>query len=79
MASSLMRIRKIEEVDVPDLAAMLKAAREADKRSLAEICRQVSVSPQYWYNLERGSVTTMSYETLRRIEEVLGVDFGVKL
>lgn len=79
MVNSSMRIRKVDELDVPDLAARLKAAREADDRSLAEICRQVGVSPQYWYNLERGTVTTMSFETLRKIEEVLGVDFGVKL
>ncbi len=79
MVSSLMRIRKVYEIDAPDLAARLKAAREADDRSLAEICRQVGVSAQYWYNLERGSVTTMSFETLRKIEDVLGVDFGVKL
>ncbi len=79
MVSSFMRIRKVDEVDVPDMAARLKSAREADDRSLAEICRQVGVSPQYWYNLERGAVSTMSFETLRKIEEVLGVDFGVKL
>ncbi len=79
MVSSFMRIRKVDEVDVPDMAARLKSARVADDRSLAEICRQVGVSPQYWYNLERGAVSTMSFETLRKIEEVLGVDFGIKL
>jgi len=79
VVSNLMRIWKVDEVDVLDLAARLKAAREADDRSLAKICRQVGVSPQYWYNLERGAVTTMSFETLRKTEEVLGVDFGVKL
>jgi transcriptional regulator with XRE-family HTH domain len=79
MVSGLMRIRKVDEIDAPDLAARLKSARGADDRSLAEICRQVGVSPQYWYNLERGTITTMSFETLRKIEEVLGVDFGVKL
>lgn len=73
-----MRIRKVDEVDVPDLAAKIKPARKADDRSLAEICRQVGMSPQYWYNLERGTVTTMSFETLRKIESVLGTSFGVE-
>ncbi len=77
--SSLMKIRRVEEVEAPDLASRLKVARESDKRSLAEVCRQVGVSPQYWYGLEKGAVSTMSFETLRKIEEVLGVDFGVKL
>lgn len=79
MTSTLMRIRKVDEIEVPDLAARLKMAREVDNRSLAAICREVGVSPQYWYGLERGTVTTMSFETLRKIEEVLNVDFGVNL
>ena len=79
MSSSAIRIRRTDEIEAPDLAARLKAAREADKRSLSEICRQIGISNQYWYNIERGTLTTMSLETLRKIEQVLGVDFGVKL
>ena len=79
MTSSVIRIRRTDEIEAPDLAAKLKAAREADKRSLSEICRQIGVSNQYWYNIERGSLTTMSLDMLRKIEKVLDVDFGVNL
>ena len=79
MTSSVIRIRRTDEIEAPDLAARLKAAREADKRSLSEICRQIGISNQYWYNIERGSLTTMSLDMLRKIEQVLDVNFGVDL
>jgi transcriptional regulator with XRE-family HTH domain len=71
--------RVIEEVrDFPGLGAAIKAAREADERSVSEICRQVGISRQYWYQLEREDLrSAVTEEVIRRIEKVLSVDFGI--
>lgn len=76
-----VKVRRIvkQEVDIPGLGGMIKKAREADNRSLIKIAALVGVSRNYWYQLETESVMGgMSEETLRRIEEVLGVDLGVQ-
>lgn len=75
-----VRVRRIikQEVDIPNLGQKLKAAREADSRSVSEIARTVGVSRNYWYQLEAEAVLGgVAEETLRKIENVLGIDFGV--
>ncbi len=75
--SLLMKVRKVFDVEVPGLGAKIKAAREADSRSLLSICREVDMTPMYWYKIEAEEVKALPIETLSRIETVLGVDFGV--
>ncbi|MBV6626650.1 MAG: helix-turn-helix domain-containing protein [Rivularia sp. (in: Bacteria)] len=74
-----MKVKKILETDVPGLGSRIRQAREADSRSLAEICRQVGMTTMNWYRIEAEETKALPIETLRRIEEVLGVDFKVKL
>ena len=79
-----MKVSKVDVVEVPGLEGQIKAARKADKRSLLEICRQLkesgqSMTPANWYKIESGETKTLPLETLRKIEEVLGVDFGVEI
>ena len=76
MAQALMKVTKTLEVDAPGLGAKIKAAREADRRPLLSICRELNMSSQNWYRIEKEE-QTLPIETLRQIEQVLGVDFGV--
>ena len=72
-----MKVRKVIETKVPGLGDRIRQAREADSRSLAEICRQVPMTTMNWYRIEAEETKALPIETLRRMEEVLGVDFGV--
>jgi transcriptional regulator with XRE-family HTH domain len=76
-----VRVRRIvkQEVDAPGLGAQIKAAREADVRSVTKLAKEVGISRNYWYQLESESVLGgVAEDTLRKIEEVLGVNMGVK-
>lgn len=77
--SKPINVKKTIQKEFPLLGDMIKDARECDRRSLAEICRQASISPNHWYKIESGEITGLPIETLRRIESVLGKDFGVTL
>ena len=77
MAVKVRRIIK-EEVDAPGLGAAIKKAREDDRRGVTALARAVGVSRNYWYQLESEAVMGgVAEDTLRKVEEVLGVDFGV--
>ncbi len=75
--SLLMKVRKVIDIEAPGLGAKIKAAREADSRSLLSICKAIDLTPMYWYKIEAEEVKALPVETLKRIEEVLGVDFEV--
>lgn len=64
-------------IDVPDLGQKIEGARRADTRSLVEICQLVGVSRETWYKLEKEE-QAISLTMLRKIEEVLGVNFEVE-
>jgi transcriptional regulator with XRE-family HTH domain len=65
------------KVDCPGLGDRIKAARKADPRSVQALAGAIGKSLNYWYLVE-GDETQLSEETLRKIEAVLGVDFGVE-
>jgi transcriptional regulator with XRE-family HTH domain len=71
-----MKVFKTIAIEVQDLPDRIKTVRMADGRSLSEICRQVGMSPMHWYRIEKGA-HALPIETLRKIERVLGVSFGV--
>ncbi len=77
-AGMLMKVRKVIEIEVVGLSSRIRKAREADSRSLAEICRQIPMTTMNWYRIEAEETKALPIETLRRIEEVLGMDFGVQ-
>lgn len=78
MTSSLMKVTKTISIDVPELGAKIKQARESDPRSLKAICKTVGMSQMNWYRIE-DEKQSLPLEKLRKIEKVLGVDFGVTL
>ena len=75
----LMKVKKVLQTEVPGLGSRIRQVREADSRSLAEICRRVGMTTMNWYRIEAEETKALPIETLRRIEEVLGVDIGVRL
>jgi len=75
-----VRVRRIikQEIDIPGLGEQIKQARETDERSVTTLAKLVGISRNYWYQLEAEAVLGgVAEDTLRKIEEVLGVDFGV--
>ncbi|MDJ0593071.1 MAG: helix-turn-helix transcriptional regulator [Pleurocapsa sp. MO_226.B13] len=74
-----MKIRKNIDVEVPGLGEEIRKARKLDRRSLIQICELVDMTPMNWYKIEAEETKALPIETLRKIEAVLGVDFGVKL
>lgn len=80
MLTTSLRVRLIKEVEVDGLGDRIRQARLSSDKTLDEICRHVGISKTYWYDMEKGVIKgTVSVENLRRIERVLGVDFGVEL
>lgn len=79
MLAGKMRVRQILEVEVEGLGDRIKAARLASDKSLEQICDEVGVSRTYWYDIEKETLKgTLALEKLRKIEQVLEVDLGVK-
>jgi transcriptional regulator with XRE-family HTH domain len=74
-----MKVRRTIDVEIPSLGKRIRQAREADRRSLAEICRQIPMTTMNWYKIEAEETKALPIETLRRIEEVLGVNFSIYL
>ncbi len=77
MPKSLI-IRKTIDKEIPNLADKIKEARVKDKRSLVKICQEMGMTPMNWYRIEKAETKTVPLETLKRIEEVLGIDFGIQ-
>jgi transcriptional regulator with XRE-family HTH domain len=73
---SFMKVIRTIAVDVPDLGAKIKAARQSDKRGVTSIASAAGMSVQNWYRIENER-QSLSEEVLRLIERVLEIDFGV--
>lgn len=73
-----MKVRKTIDIEIPGLGEKIRKIRERDSRSLTEICRQIPMTTMNWYKIEAEETKALPIETLRRIETVLGVDFGIE-
>lgn len=78
MFQTAVRVTKELGVDVPGLGEKIREARLSDRRSLKEICDLVGMSTMNWYRIEKEK-QSLPLEQLRKIEAVLGVNFGVTL
>ncbi len=77
--STGMKVKRTveQEIYVPDLGLKIQEARKAVNKPLTVLCKEANVSRNYWYQLESGKIPgTVSEQTLRRIEQVLGVSLG---
>jgi len=77
--AALMKVRKIVEREFPGLGARIKQAREANPRSLIQLCAEIDMTPANWYKIENEETKFLPLETLRRIEGVLEMDLEVNL
>jgi transcriptional regulator with XRE-family HTH domain len=69
-----VKVRFVEDREVPGLGAAIKAARVADGRSVRELADAAGISRGYWYDVENEDVrASIPADTLRAIEAVLGV------
>ncbi|MFN6538315.1 MAG: helix-turn-helix domain-containing protein [Nostoc sp. EkiNYC01] len=76
--SGVFRVKRVLRVDAPGIGAKIKDARERDPRSVDELAKAAGMTRANWYRIEREENDVLPEPTLRKIEEVLGVDFGVK-
>lgn len=70
-----MKVRRVQETEIPDLSQRLKDAR--GYKPLAQVARDAGISRQALRRFEAGMVEAIAYPTLKKLEQVLGVDFGV--
>ncbi|MBN3993855.1 MAG: helix-turn-helix transcriptional regulator [Nostoc sp. NMS2] len=74
----LIHRRITQTANMPGLATKIQQAQEASGLSVTEACRRIGISRTYWYKLINDDLPEgMAEPTFRKIEEVLGVDFGV--
>ena len=82
MVYSPMRVRKYVDIDVPGLGQKIKEARLNSRKSVTALAKEAGVARTTWYDLENETLSksnTVLFDTLRKIEKALGVDFGVRL
>lgn len=81
---SAMRIKKtiVKEIEVGGLGERIRLARMTlprNGKTLDTLCNEAGISRTYWYEIEKERVRgAVSVEVLQKIEQALGVDFGVK-
>lgn len=78
MIQTAVRVTKELGIEVPGLGEKIRQARLADRRSLKDICDAVGMSTMNWYRIEKEK-QSLPFEQLRKIEDVLGVNFGVQI
>ncbi len=72
-----MKVIRTTIIEIPSLGEKIKQARENDNRSLTKICQLVGMTTSNWYRIEKEDTKALPEETLKKIEEVLGVDLRV--
>ncbi len=75
----LIHRRITQTIENPNLAEKIQQAQVESGLSVSEVCRRVGISRTYWYKLVNDNIPEgLAEPTFRKIEEVLGVDFGVR-
>jgi len=72
-----MKVEKRIQKEIPGLGEMIRRTRKIDRRPLTELAALAEMSIPNWYSIENEEMKTLPLATLRRIEAVLGVSFGV--
>ena len=75
-----VKVQRIIEIEVPGLGEQIKKARQQKQQqgmTMTELASAVGMSVQNWYRIEKES-QTLAEDVLRKIEEALGISFGVK-
>lgn len=72
-----VQVERVIRINVPGIGKKIKDARERDPRSVEELAKAANMTRANWYRIEREENEILPEPTLRKMEEVLGVDFGV--
>ena len=67
------------EIDVPGLGQRIRDARHESGRTITQLAAEADISVANWYAIEQERIKVLPITTLRRIEQVLGIDFGVNV
>lgn len=74
----LIHRRITQTINAPDLAEKVQQAQIASGLSVSEVCRRIGISRTYWYKLINDEISEgLAEPTLRKIEQVLGINLGV--
>lgn len=74
----LIHRRITQTIKIADLGEKVQQAQAESGLSVSEVCRRIGISRTYWYKLINDNIPEgLAEPTFRKIEEVLGVDFGV--
>jgi transcriptional regulator with XRE-family HTH domain len=74
--SATMEVVKTVRMQFPKLNEKIKQARISDGRTITQICALADMTTANWYRIEAGK-QSIPLDTLRKVESVLGVNFGV--
>ncbi|MBG1259609.1 MAG: helix-turn-helix domain-containing protein [Nostoc sp. JL23] len=66
------------EIDVPELGQRIRDARHKSGRTITQLAAEADISVANWYAIEQERIKVLPLPTLRRIEQVLGIEFGVQ-
>ena len=75
-----VKVQRIIEIEVPGLGEQIKKARQQQQqagKTMTELAGGAGMSVQNWYRIEKES-QTLAEDVLKKIEDALGVSFGVK-
>lgn len=72
-----VQIERIIRIDVPGIGNKIKKARERDPRPVEKLAKLANMTRANWYRIENEKNDILPESTLRKIEEVLGINLGV--
>jgi len=75
---NIVKIRRYIDVEIKGIGEKIRLARKADGRPVEVLASAAEISRSYWHDIEAERIRDALPETtLRKIEHVLGIDFGV--
>lgn len=75
-----LEVKQTISIEVKGLGKKIERARRKSDKTVEKICSELGVSKTYWYDLEGEKIKgALSYENLVKIEQILGVNFNVRL
>ena len=69
----IMKVRRTQEWDIPDLHTRLQKAAGESNKSITQICKEAELSTAFWYELAKGRKNSISFESLERLCKALGL------
>ena len=78
MFSSIVKVKKTIEIDVPDLGTRIREKRKVSGKTVEQLATIAGITRQHWHLIENEKfANALPEETLRAIESALNTDFGV--